>query len=313
MGQGYVQNGNTLKVMSADVSLNVNGVPQINPNKSVFLDYLDNLIFRQNSNFICFVTGLPGLGKSVSTISVCSQFAKRHGQPFSIKGNVASSIHDLVKKVADLEAEYTRGGIIRGRPLIYDDAGISMDSRHWFEKAHKMLNDMIEVFRYLGVPLFITTPSQFRVDSKMRDLAHAVIKVVKKKEGEYTMCKLYLSNRHWKTGDYIPVLLRAQHKGWTYKVDWLKIRPPSITLRREYDEWMKEFKGHIIQQNYSQLMKKNMVPEKDRKVLTEKQRYIYFKKKAGLTDAEISTQLGISPAGVATHIRNIRWRGYTDV
>jgi DNA-binding CsgD family transcriptional regulator len=281
------------------------------PQTSILMEFIYHQIYRQNSNLIVLCEGLPGLGKSITSAGIGERWSDFVGLPFTVKHNFSHTIPELLQRISELQLRHERGETTRGIVLQYDDAGVTMDSRKWQDEMHKALNDSLEVMRYLGVVLFITVPSRTRIDKKMRDLAHATLKIMKKKEGEYTLCKFYLNSKHWKTGEDIFTLLRAQHKGWVFKVDLVKVKPASIRVRRDYEEWMLQFKGNIIKRSFARIQKKsNEVAVEQRKNLTERQRQILMLLKGQNTPGMIATQLGISEAGVSTHIRNIRAKGW---
>lgn len=280
------------------------------PNQSFLIDYIENQIFEQNSNFVCLVGGLPGKGKSVTSMGLCERYSLRTGQPFSVEWNVVHSVQDLVGRLAELQELFEKGENVRGVALLFDDAGVSMDNRAWQDELHKILNDSLEVMRYLGVVLFVTAPAKDRIDKKLRDLAHATLDIKKKVEGEYTLCKFYLSERHFKTGDYIPVLLKARHGSWNYKIQFVKIRPCSAKLKHSYERWMQEFKGNIIKLGRNRLNQKSLIASAEKQPLTDRQKEIYFMAKTGLGCDSIAVQLGIGEPSVKLHLGNIRRKGY---
>jgi len=279
------------------------------PKVSVFREFVHYQVFKQNSNFIVLVEGLPGTGKSVSSLGVLERWSQEVTKHFSVRYNVTHSIKKFMARVADLQVRFEKGEDIRGTALVLDDAGVSADSRRWFEDIHKLLNDTAEVFRYLGLVVFLTVPNRNRMDKRLRDLAHGRFKIIKKKEGEYTLAKFYLHEHHWKTNEPIFTLLRARNAGWNFKITSIKIRPPSLLLRREYEVWMREFKGGLIIKNNA-LLNQNITPIEQRRPLTERQKQVYFLYRGGQGISAIGAQLGIGEGGVSTHLRSIRARGW---
>lgn len=307
MGSPFLQGG-TLKLEGKDLKA---GLPV--PNRSLFLEFLYNKVIKQDSNFVCIVEGKGGSGKSVSTLGLLERWCERIGRPFSIKDNVFFELQGLMGKLAELQLLKEQGVDIRGYPLLFDEAGISMDNRQWANHMHKILNDATEVFRYLNLVFFMTVPYRNRIDSKLRDLAHGTLRPLKVVNREYSVCKFYNNDRNWK-GDEIFARLKAQHRGWTMIVDSLMIKKPSARVMHEYQKAQELFKGATIQGGYQKMMGKI---EKDnaveKKVLSERQRQVYYLKRQGLKNMEVAVQLGMSEGGVATHLRNIRGKGYSDV
>ena len=284
------------------------------PNKSILLEYIHWQIFTQNSNFIVFVEGLPGTGKSWTSLGILERWSEKVGKTFTVKDNVCSTPASLMRHIALLETRFSAGESVRGTALIFDDAGVSMDSRKWFEEVHKILNDTCEVMRYLGIILFITAPRKKRIDTKIRDLGHATLKIKKKVQGSHTVCKFYLNEQHWKTGQEIFKLLRALHHGWTYRLDCIRVKPPSVKLRNEYENWMQQFKGKIIQQSYAKLSETDAesVPKEKRRKLTSRQKEIYTFLRSGLNVEAVSRHLLLSEFSVKRHMAMLRAKGWGD-
>ena len=279
------------------------------PPGSILHEYMYNQIFVQNSNFIVLVTGMPGAGKSLSSAGVLERWAWAVNKPFSVRYNIVHGAGELISRLADLERRYTLGEEVRGTALQLDDAGVSMDSRAWYDTIHKLLNDSVEVMRYLGLVLFITVPNKDRLDKKIRDLAHANLDIKKKREGEYTLAKFYITGHNWRTGDYMPTLLRAGSQGWTFQVKAVRISPPSLALRREYSSFMQKFKGGIIQKSAAVFLNKNK-PVSEKQPLTERQRQVYFMINGGTGADSAAHQLGISLVSVKAHLNEIRRKGW---
>ena len=294
---------------SADRCINANlSVPL--PPSSILHEYMFNQIFTQNSNFIVLVTGMPGAGKSVSSAGILERWSWAINKPFTIRYNVVHGAGELINRIAEIERRFNAGEDVRGTALQLDDAGVSMDSRNWYENIHKLLNDSVEVMRYLGLVLFITVPNKDRLDKKMRDLAHASLDIKKKREGQFTLAKFYITGHNWRTGDYMPTLLRAASQGWTFQVKAVRIKPPSLALRREYAEFMYKFKGGIIQKSASVFLNKNRSVVSEKQPLTERQRQVYFMVNGGTGADSVAHQLGISLVSVKAHVNEIRRKGW---
>lgn len=279
------------------------------PKKSIFREFVHWQIWEQNSNFIVFFEGLPGIGKSWSSVGVGERLSIDNHRHFSIRYNVKHSIKEFVAVIADLQERFEKGENTRGTVLILDDAGVSANAQKWFEDVSKLLSDTTEIFRYLGLIVIITTPFSEEVLKRVRCLAHARFKLKKKKVGKYVLAKFYLHDHHWKDNKLILTKLRARFGGWNFVIDKIRIPPPSLRLRREYEAWMRDFKGGIIRKNNA-ILNKNIVPIEQRKPLSERQKQVYFLYRAGNSIRAIATQLGIGEGGVQTHLRSIRQRGW---
>lgn len=280
------------------------------PNKSIFLEYMRNVIFEKDANFIVIIEGKPACGKSVTGLGILERWCGFIGRTMTIKDNLVFGARNLMEKLADLQMRKANGEDIRGFPLLFDEAGISMDNREWHNHIHKILNDTTEVFRYLNLVFFITVPNKSRIDSKLRDLAHGNIKPFYVKKDEYSLCKLYLNDKTW-DGKEILQRLRAQHHGFVFVIDSLRVKKPSARLMNEYKHAQEEFKGGTIQSGFDKIKKRESLDGGgEKKPLTDRQRQIYLLARSGIPTRAIATQLAISDASVGIHLRNIRAKGY---
>lgn len=286
---------------------------KIAPKISLFQTYLYKQVMERDSNFIGIVEGKSGTGKSVSTIALLERWSLRVKQPFSIAGNVFTDATGLMQKLSDLEQRKAQGEDVRGTAIVLDEAGIVMDNRAWQSHIHKILNDTIEVFRYLNLVFFITAPYRNRIDSKLRDLAHGTFRPVKVVQHEYSIVKFYLNDKNWKGEDIYP-RLRAQHHGWTFVVSHLRVKKPSLKLMNDYKAMQEQFKGKTITEGYRKLLPKHktMNGTGEKKPLNDKQRKIYMYAKQGLTREEIAAAIGMSPTSVRGHLKLISAMGYLD-
>ena len=147
---------------------------------------------QKNKNFLCFIGGQTGSGKSWSALSICEML----DSDFSIERCVFSG-KGLMQLV-------NSGSLKKGSCVLFDESGIELSNRNWQSTLNKMLNYLMQTFRHKCIILFFTSPYMDFLDSATRKLMHAQFEMVsidqKEKKGilkpkliQYNcdMCKYY--------------------------------------------------------------------------------------------------------------------------
>jgi len=119
-----------------------------------------NLRQRQETLDI-LITGLKGVGKSVTAIWLASQL----DLSFSVKSNIVLRKEQLLKLVVDQPIS---------RAFVLDDLGTSLSSRGWAEQEREVIFSFFEICRQNQVDLIGTSPSLDLVDLNFRRLIRYV-------------------------------------------------------------------------------------------------------------------------------------------
>lgn len=277
--------------------------------KSFVAEYIKDQCINKNSNFIGLWTGKPGCGKTLGAIRFCELIDPQFNEKFLVL-----NVQELMQNIVELQKMAEKGIDVRGRCILYDEAGISMDNREWQSKVHKSINDAIETFRHLNLVLMITVPGKSRIDSKLRQLVHAEF-LPMKKTAQFSIVKFLLPKYNAiKEREYKQYLL-VQTNGLKLKLKTIKVKKPSIKLLRACEKKITHFKNSVGLRSLQGVMgpAQNVSGDREKKGLSDKQRKVYLLRKSGCSLNEIAAQIGITVAGVNGHIRNIRSRGYNDV
>lgn len=278
--------------------------------RNLVIEYIHDQVFNKNSNFLCLWAGKPGSGKSRGALKACELLSKRCGRRFSIT-HVVFSIEDFLRLVNNYAERFEQGEDVRGVCILYDEAGISMDNRDWQSKVHKAMNDCAETFRYLGLVVMMTAPGRGRIDSKLRELMHAMFHI-QKKTARYTVVKFLLLKESVVLEKEFKTHLRVEHRGWVMKITSIQVPLPSQHLNAQYEIAMIRYKRAVGVRSLASVTPRTAeaIAQTPQGRLTDKQKRILRLSQSGLTKEEIAMQFGISPSGVGTHLRNIRSKGY---
>lgn len=293
----YVQN-DTIKLMQKELG---------QKNKSLILEYIKDECFNKNSNFIGLWVGKPGIGKSVSALRTCEKL-----DPSFQIDQVVFSIDQLLSLILKFQEMMEKGIDIRGKAILYDEAGITADNREWQSQVHKALNDSIETFRFLNLVLMITVPGKNRIDSKIRELIHGTFYPTKKAR-DHRIVKFMLHKYDIIKEKEYSQYLRIQSHGWIAQIRTIKVFKPSRLLLNAYEKRMQMYKKRINIQSHQRVSGINEKIFDDRKPLTDRQKQIYDLKRKNLKNKKISELLNISSVAVSKHLSAIRYKGYDDV
>jgi len=143
--------------------------------KNSIIRYINNRIGSQGKkNFLCFVTGQTGSGKSYSAISMAEMYAKMSGIEFNPEYHVISSLKELLRLIT--EPEETRK-IRFGSVLVFDEPQVEGNSSDWQSDVNKALAQLISTFRNQRLVIFFACPYKEMVAKQTRILFHAEFRV----------------------------------------------------------------------------------------------------------------------------------------
>ncbi len=151
--------------------------------KQIDIDHYDkwitrkrNRITRRNKNWLVLICGDTGSSKSWSGAKICQDIdptfvddIKEHGIQKRVAVGNSQHFIDILKDAK------RGGGLRRGNMIMFDEAGVSISSRNWFEDIQKDLMFVLQSFRHLNLGVIFTTPDLSFVDSQARKLFHTYL------------------------------------------------------------------------------------------------------------------------------------------
>ena len=266
--------------------------------------YIQNRI-KKNKNFLGFVSGPTGIGKSYNALSICEQV-----DPTFCKERIVTSIRGLLKLI-------NSGTLTTGSAIIWDEFGVAANSRAWQSIDNKIINFLLQTFRHRCFILLFTAPYFDFVDSAAQKLFHAEF-----------ICKGI--NYTEQTGQVKPFLLQYNsHKKKTYrkflrfrsergigKLKLWNVKIPSEKLRKEYEEIKNSFTIDLnkeLQRDLDNLEnKKNAKQDKyeaEERILTEKQLKIVTSYQKYKNVARVAADCGTTTDNVYRHLAAVKKKG----
>ncbi len=272
-----------------------------NDDKPFWIKYILRRI-KNNKNFLLLCCGETGSGKSYGALRLGEVLAKEQGKK-------PSAVH-LVFAAKDFMNKINSGEMKRGDILIFDEAGVGLPSREWHNISNKMLNYVLQTFRFMGLIVIFTTPDISYIDSQARKLFHGYWQTTgidHKKKLCYFKCFIVQNNSFVNKTYY--KYLKVVYKGNLITIDKLPLRLPSKKIIDEYEakktifaEWLN--KGAEIG---IRTLSKEIVYEK---TLTDFQKKVYDLNQIGKLGIEIADELGVKPQAISNTLQLIKSKGY---
>lgn len=143
-----------------------------NPKTHPFIGYVGNRLMGEfNQNWLSIYTGGTGSGKSYGSLRTCEMYYDAFKPvPFKdvARENVVFSAKDFMERVQ-------QGNFERGDLLIWDEAGVGVNSRDWYSISNKAIVYVLQTFRHLNLGVIFTTPAFGYIDKAVRPLFHDLV------------------------------------------------------------------------------------------------------------------------------------------
>lgn len=203
------------------------------------IEYIKDRVLKKNKNFMALIIGSTGSGKSYAAL----RLGEVLDPEFDIR-NVAFTPNQFMEIL-------TSGRVHKGSVVIYDECGVGMNSRTWYSQTNKMLNYILQTFRYENLIVLFTVPDISFVDSHARKLFHATMECLEIKEAR-RMCvvkPLMIQNN-----PALGKIYRKYLKCPSGKIKRIYINIPSLSLRKSYEPKKERF-GKNLKEGISAVIK----------------------------------------------------------
>lgn len=194
-----------------------------------------------NSNFILFINGLPGMGKS--TLAQLLQYSVDRGSNFEYRAKLSNWC--LTQKTF-LEAVNKGIGSV-GTAITWEEpyaAGVKeggSNARDFQKYASKQISTVFNTMRKNNHFITLTLPASSLFDKQARSVAHALVHV-QRNNGVYGVARVYLR-------DYNPIFdtvnhpfIRVKKKGRWVRVKNLFFGLPPDAWKKACDDKSDEYK-----------------------------------------------------------------------
>lgn len=269
------------------------------PHEKYWVSYIKQRI-SQNKNFLGFLSGPTGSGKSWSSLSICEDIDK----DFNIDRVVFGGI-ELMKLI-------NSGTLKKGSCICFEEVGIEMNNHTWQSATNRMLNFLMQTFRHKNFVLILNSPYMDFVDSATRKLFHAEL-LTKGIDLETNECilKPHLIQYNSRMQKFYYKRLKVITYAGKVPVDVWRVHKPSTELIHQYEEKKTAFTNRLNQEICQELERVQETKNKRNRIsLTEIQQETLDLLKLGYNVEQIATAKGRARSVIDATIRLIKLKGY---
>jgi hypothetical protein len=261
-----------------------------------WIRYINQRI-RKNKNFLCFISGPTGSGKSYSSLRI----AEIIDTEFSEERIVFSGL-ELMQLI-------NSGSLKKGSVVVFEEAGIGISNKNWQSTTNKMLNFLIQTFRHRNFILIFNSPYMDFVDASTRRLFHAELRTInidfKEKKVKLKPQLIQYNSRLQK---FYYKYLRVVTKRGVIPVSSWKVEKPSSELVDRYEIKKREFTSKLNKKIMSEMEEQEAGGKQ--KELTTIQSEIVEAFKKGYSVEAIAEERGCNSSLVRRQRQFIEKKGY---
>lgn len=267
------------------------------PKEKYWISYIKQRI-RNNKNFLGFVSGPTGSGKSYA----CLRIAKELDPEFTIERCVFGGI--------ELMTLVNSGKLKKGSVVIFEEVGVEMSARNWASITNKMINYLLQTFRHRNFIFFLNSPFIDFVDAATRKLFHAEMSTLaidfNKNE---VLLKPLLIQYNSKLKKFYWKRLKVKTAEGKMPVDVWRVSKPGEELRKVYEEKKTRFTDNLNREILEELeafrSKKNK-----KKELTEVQEEVLMMIEEGLNVKQMAILKDRTDGAIEVSMKYMRRKGY---
>jgi len=212
---------------------------------SEFANQKTDRMIKYNQNWLAYIVGGTGSGKSWAAISLADRLAPNGFDP---------ELH-LVFTPQELLRVTNSNKLKKGDIIIFDEMGVGMSSRDWYSIQNKLLHSVFQTFRDLNVGMIATVPALKFIDSNARVLFHNEMHTIKihrkSKLNELKVYNVEYNNYADKSYRRIPIFLDSY--GNLVMMPKIFVPEPKQKLIEVYERRSKAYKKLLREQTQRKL------------------------------------------------------------
>lgn len=267
-----------------------------------WIKYINGRIARKQ-NFLGFIGGPTGSGKSWTGLSICEM-----GDPEFGPERIITDMKSLMNLI-------NSGKLHNGSYILWDEAGIDISSKNWQALTNKLINFLMQTFRHQRLVLIFTSPYLDFIDASTRKLFHAEFTTDKIKYKE-NKCRikpqLIQYNPKYRKFYYKYLRVKVPGRGAVPLKYW-SVPKPSKWLIDEYEKIKKSFTSKLNKDIEKQLDDLEKAKNPDyRKPLTPLQKKSITLMAKYDDIKKVAKEIGISVKTAYFHVSVAHKKGYTN-
>lgn len=253
----------------------------------LYLRHIYKSIHVNKFNFLGMFTGKHRVGKSLTALSMSCALDKTFVD--NIEKRVVYFADDFMRALEEIKQKKIIGGAI-----VWDEAGVGIPAREWYDTSNKSISYTLQVFgRYRPIVYFVTQDVHY-IDSQARKLFHGFYEM-NRINNQYAIAKPFdvkYNKRSSKVYYVYPryhVLKEKGVYGNRLIIKRLNVLRPYKEVEAAYESHSKLFKDKIVeimkerseQANQGEIKTKYMtIAEIVEKLIQEKENPLYLSKRS---------------------------------
>lgn len=227
----------------------------------LYLHHIFQRVHRLQFNHLGFFTGKHRVGKSLTSL----------GFSYVLDPTFVDNMENRIVYYADdfmAALESLRKKNIIGGTIVWDEAGVGIPAREWYNISNKAISIALQVFGYLRPIVFFVTQDPSYIDSSARKLFHSFYET-SRIDNKYASIKPFNVSYDKKTGKIYYIYSRisipnGDALGVKGKLKHIHIKRPPSELEKKYNNHSREFKDIIMEQmkERTELMKQGKLQKK---------------------------------------------------
>lgn len=182
-------------------------------------------LLKKNKNYLAIFVGPTGSSKSLSAITLALGI-----DPTFTADNIVFSAREFMQLL-------NSGKLKKGSVVIWDEAGVGISRRNWYEMSNKLINYVLQTFRTKNIAVLFTTPALCYIDTNTVKLFQALVEMLyintAKQQAVSKYFNVVYKNRGDKTLFVYPK--RRNKEGRIVTKKRLGFARPPLAIERAYD------------------------------------------------------------------------------
>jgi len=255
----------------------------------------------KNKNFLGFVAGQTGSGKSYSCLSIAEQLDPEFSE------------ERIIFTGLELMTLINSGKLHSGSVVIFEESGVEACNRNWQSTTNKMLNFLAQTFRHRNFIILFNSPAMDFLDSGLRRLFHAELTTtgIDFATSECLLKPVLLQYNARLRKMYYHRLKGLNSKGQYAPITIWRVKKPSEDLIKKYEVKKKAYTDNLNNTIMTELQKDfDKKAKKSHPELTETQKEYLTLLEAGHNLDYIAQKLSRSKGTIYQSIKLIEKKGY---
>ena len=199
---------------------------------------------KRNKNFLGFISGQTGSGKSFSSLRI--------GEDCDPKFDISRVVFNGIELMTLINS----GKLKRGSCIVFEEMGVEMNNKNWNSATNKMLNFLMQTFRYKGFVIIMNSPFMDFVDSATRKLFHAEFSTLSiDQDKKEVMLKPHLIQYNGRQQKFYYKRLKVVSNGMKMPIDYWNVGMPSKKLLDDYAEKKNAYSDKLNKKIMDELQK----------------------------------------------------------